>query len=191
MKFCILMASPRKNGNTAMMLEAFLRPLADAHANVTTFHLFDMRIESCIACRRCQNDHTIFGCVHNDDMQKIFDAVLATDVLVLATPIYSWYCTAPMKAALDRLMYGMNKFYGDEKGPSLWKGKSCAILTTCGYAPDKGADLFAEGVRRYCKHSQLRYAGMCAARDMGYKTEFYSEEKMELARSFAMELLSP
>lgn len=38
----------------------------------------------------------------------------------LATPIYSWYCTPPMKALLDRLVYGMNKYYGDEKGPSLW-----------------------------------------------------------------------
>ena len=36
-------------------------------------------------------------------------AVLACDLLVLATPIYSWFCTPPMKTALDRLVYGMNK----------------------------------------------------------------------------------
>jgi len=28
-----------------------------------------------------------------------------------------------MKALLDRLVYGMNKYYGDKKGPALWAGK--------------------------------------------------------------------
>ena len=63
-----------------------------------------------------------------DDIYPIFDEVLAADMLILATPIYCWYCTAPMKAVLDRLMYGMNKYYGEEKGPSLWAGKHVALL---------------------------------------------------------------
>lgn len=46
-----------------------------------------------------------------------FDKVLESDMLILAIPIYSWYCTPPMKAFIDRLVYGMNKYYGDEKGP--------------------------------------------------------------------------
>lgn len=52
--------------------------------------------------------------------QEIFDKLCDCDVIVLATPIYSWFCTPPMKSLLDRLVYGMNKYYGDEKGPSLW-----------------------------------------------------------------------
>ena len=50
----------------------------------------------------------------------------------MATPIYSWYCTPPMKALLDRMVYGMNKYYGEEKGPSLWKGKALALLELMG-----------------------------------------------------------
>ena len=38
----------------------------------------------------------MFGCPQADDMQAVFDGVSACDLLVLATPIYSWYCTPPM-----------------------------------------------------------------------------------------------
>ena len=189
MKICALMASPRKNGNTASMLEPLIKTLEQNSAEVKKISLFDKKIESCIACRNCQKDHTIFGCTHDDDMQEIFDAVMEADAILLATPIYSWYCTAPMKAALDRLMYGMNKYYGEEKGPSIWNGKKCAILVTCGYKPENGADLFEEGIKRYCKHSQLQYIGMCAARDLGYKTVFISDDKIEAAKAFACKIL--
>ena len=130
----------------------------------------------------------MFGCAIQDDMQEIFDRVLSCELLVLATPIYSWYCTPPMKAVLDRLVYGMNKYYGEEKGPSLWAGKHLALITTCGYRPEAGADLWEAGVTRYCRHSQLRYAGMLAERHMGYGTVFMDAEKAERARAFAQGL---
>ena len=189
MNICVLMASPRKNGNTASMLAPIIKTLEDNNAATEIIWLYDKKIEPCIACRNCQNDYTKFGCVHNDDMQGIFDAIMQADIILLATPIYSWYCTAPMKAALDRLVYGMNKYYGKEKGPSLWKNKKCAILATCGYKPEKGADLFEEGIKRYCKHSQLQYIGMCAARDPGYTTAFISDEKIGMAKEFAFKIL--
>lgn len=54
-----------------------------------------------------------------------------------------------------------------------------AIIATCGYRPEKGADLFEESIRRYCKHSQLSYEGMLAERHLGYKTTFASDDKEE------------
>ena len=116
---------------------------------------------------------------------EIFNSVLACDLLVLATPIYSWYCTPPMKAVLDRLVYGMNKYYGREKGPSLWEGKPVALIATCGYPVEKGADLWEAGMQRYCKHSRLRLLGMLAQRHRGYDTVFMDPEKARLAAEFA------
>ena len=185
MKTCILMGSPRKNGNTNSILAPFAETLAARGASQKLFWLYDMEIESCTACRVCQKDWGIFGCRCSDDVQSIFDAVLASDLLVFATPIYSWYCTPPMKALLDRLVYGMNKYYGETKGPSLWAGKRVALVVTCGYRPEKGADLFEEGVKRYCKHSGLRYLGMLAERDLGYSTVFMDSGKAERAGTFA------
>ena len=190
MKTCILMGSPRKNGNTASLTPFFMDELKSGGGEVDYIWLHDLKIEPCVACRSCQNDYTRFGCVISDDMQKVFDKVCECDLLVLATPIYSWFCPAPMKATLDRLVYGMNKYYGETKGPSLWKGKKCALLTTCGYPPEKGADLFEEGVKRYCKHSSLVYLGMLAIRDMGYRTEFLDSGKIQQARDFAQKLIS-
>ena len=189
MKVCILMGSPRKQGNTAALLTPFCEELREAGAEVETVRLYDRDIHPCVACRACQKDWTMFGCAQQDDVQTIFDTLLASDLIVLATPIYSWYCTPPMKALLDRLVYGMNKFYGEERGPSLWKGKAVALLLTCGYRPEKGCDLFEEGMRRYCKHSQLRYLGSHPERHLGYGTVFMDHDKDLRTRNFARELL--
>lgn len=188
-KVCLLMGSPRKNGNTASLCVPFADELEKNGCVCEMFSLYEMKLLPCRACRACQKDWTIFGCPQDDDMQKIFDTVLASDLLVVATPIYSWYCTPPVKCVLDRLVYGMNKYYGDEKGPALWAGKRVALIVTCGYRPEKGADLFESGIIRYCKHSQLSYEGMLAERHLGYKTTFMDEEKELRARQFANRLM--
>lgn len=189
MKCCVLFASPRKDGNTAALTYIFTGRLKQKGVEVTRFNLYDMRLDGCRACRICQKDHSIFGCPQQDDMQKIFDALLECDLMVFASPVYSWYCTPPMKAVLDRMVYGMNKFYGEVYGPSLWKGKSAALITTCGYPIEKGADLLNEGLRRYCKHSKLNYLGMLAERHLGYNTVFMDDEKAARAQKFADSLL--
>ena len=187
-KALILMGSPRKNGNTASLAKPFISTLSEAGFRCETVWLCDLDIRPCLACRACQLNHTKAACVQQDDMTGLYDQVLACDLLILATPIYSWYCTPPMKAALDRLVYGLNKYYGSSKGPSLWAGKKVALIVTCGYPPEKGADLFAEGIRRYCRHSQLEYAGMLAERHLGYDTVFMDEKKAARAKAFAEEI---
>ncbi|MDD6646896.1 MAG: flavodoxin family protein [Firmicutes bacterium] len=184
-KVCILRGSPRKEGNTNALAEPFTAALKEKGCSVTEFDLYDMDLKPCLACRGCQQDWSVSACVREDDMYLIFDAVMRSDLIVIASPIYSWYCTAPTKMVLDRLVYGLNKYYGDKKGPSLWAGKQVALLTTCGYKPEKGADLWEEGMKRYCRHSQLEYRGMLAERHLGYNTVFMDDEKAERARTFA------
>lgn len=111
-----------------------------------TIWLYEKEIHGCTACRSCQKDWTAVNCCQEDDMQEVFASVAECDLILLATPMYSWYCTPPMKAALDRMVYEFNKYYGEKAGPSLW------------------ADLFEEGIKRYCKHSGLTYFGMLAER---------------------------
>ena len=189
MNVCVLMGSPRKEGNTAVLLRPFCEELSKSGVEVEVHWLYDLEIQPCLACRVCQKDWTVFGCAQKDDGQMLFDRIMAADLIVLATPIYSWYCTPPMKALLDRLVYGMNKYYGDRPSfASLWAGKKVAIITTCGYGPEKGADLFEEGVKRYCKHSQLTYCGMLVERHMGYNTVFFDDAKAQRASEFGRKL---
>lgn len=185
MRYLIVMGSPRKNGNTASILSVFTDELAKSGADINCIWLYDKDLKPCIACRTCQDIFDAFGCPIKDDVQEIYDQILESDCIILATPVYSWFCPAPMKALLDRLVYGMNKFYGDLKGPSLWSGKNIAILSTCGYKPEKGADLFIEGMKRYCKHSRLEYLGELVLRDSGYRHTFLDDEKIKQTKSFA------
>ena len=180
--------SPRKNGNTNALADVFLATLRAAGHTVEDFDLHDMEIRPCLACRACQKDWSAVTCAQDDDMNRIFPAVLRSDLLVLATPIYCWYCTPPMKAMLDRLVYAMNMYYGDEKGPSLWAGRELALITTCGYPPQRAADLLEEGLKRYCRHSGLVYRGMLCERHLGYDTVFMDEEKHHRAAAFAESL---
>ncbi|MCR5371282.1 MAG: flavodoxin family protein [Clostridium sp.] len=184
-KTCCLKGSPRYNGNTGALTDIVLGELEKAGSPVRSFSLYDMELEPCIACRKCQKDWNTVTCSRNDDMHVIFDAVMESDLILLSTPVYSWYCTPPMKTALDRMVYAMNMYYGEKRGPSLWSGKSAALIVTCGYPPERGADLLEEGIRRYCRHSRLNYEGMLCERHMGYSVPFMDGEKRQHAEAFA------
>ena len=98
-----------------------------------------------------------------DDMIEIANHILWADLIVLATPIFSWYCTAKMKALLDR-HYGFNKYYGSASG-CLWEGKKVAIIATHGYDKEYATEPFETGIKRLCIHSKLNYVGMYSVQD--------------------------
>jgi len=186
MRICILMGSPRLQGNTATLLKPFIERLVEKGAVAEYITLSDKHIEPCTDCRVCQDIYDSFGCPLNDDLQPIFDSALQADCIVWATPIYSWLCTAPMKAVLDRFMRGMNKYYGQKRERPLWEGKKFAIVTTCGYDIEYAAELFEESLRRYCKHSRLTYIGKLGVQDTGGNiANFQNEAAVASAKSFA------
>lgn len=189
MKLLILFSSPRPKGNTAQLLDTITEGF-DESVEITRFDLYAMALKSCIACRRCQEVTDGFHCVHDDDMQEIFDAALESDVILFATPIYSFYCTPPMKIVMDRLVYGMCKYYGETMGPSLWAGKSMALLSTFGYPEEKASDLLTEGLMRYAKHCKLHFLGAYGERQRSYKEPFMNADVEKRARAFAEKLMA-
>ena len=184
----ILAGSPLKNGNTNWLVSRFAEELEALGKSCRILDLYELDMKDCTSCRSCQADWDKPSCALGDD--EIFETVLDAKMLVLATPIYSWYCTAPMKAFLDRCVYALNKYYGDQgRGPSLWKGKRVALIATCGYPPEKGSDLLEEGLKRYCKHSQLEYAGSFTARHEGSRIDFQNEENKSGVKAFARRIM--
>ena len=130
MNALVLMGSPRLRGNTAELCKPLMEELRAQGAQVRYVTLADKDIRPCRGCYHCQNVERAYGCVQRDDMHAVVEDILWADLIVLATPIYSWYCTAQMKAVLER-HYGLNKYYGTAKG-SLWAGRHVAILATSG-----------------------------------------------------------
>lgn len=101
-KIIILNGSPRKNGNTSGLIEAFTKGAERVGNTVTCFNLQQMEIHPCMGC---------FGggktpespCVQKDDMEQIYPAYREADVVVLASPLYYWSVSGQLKCAFDRL----------------------------------------------------------------------------------------
>lgn len=190
MKICILMGSPRLHGNTAEILKPFIEELKNMGAQIEYITTDDKKVQSCKGCYHCQNELNTFGCVQHDDMEHISTKIIESDILVLATPIYAWYCTSSMKVVIDRLAYGMNKFYGTKGAGSLWHGKKCAIIATHGYDAQYATEPFETGIKRLCDHSKLNYSGMYSVRDEENLASFKTKEAINGSKDFAKKLLA-
>ena len=188
MNVLILMGSPRLRGNTAELCKPFMEELKASGAQVRYVTLADKQIHPCMGCYACQDISWEYGCVQRDDMYCIVESIGWADLIVLATPIYAWYCAAPMKNVLDR-HYGLNKYYGSAEG-SLWAGKRVAILATHGYDGTYATDPFEMGVERLCRHSGLTYVGLYSVQDEDNLASFQTVEAVEGARQFARKLLA-
>lgn len=187
MRILILMGSPRINGNTAELCKPFIARLRERGAEVSYIPVEKKKINPCLGCYACQDVEGEYGCVQKDDMQEIVREITAADCIVFATPIYSWYCPAKLKAVLDR-HYGLNKFYGSAQG-SLWAGKKAAIIATHGYEGDYATSPFETGIKRLCEHSGLEYIGMYSVQDEDNLASFRTESAVNGAREFADKLV--
>lgn len=99
MKVVGLSGSPRRDGNTEMLLNELLKGAASQGAEVKTFRLATMKIKPCQHCDYCLEA----GCCKiQDDMQVIYGELAAADVIVLASPIQFMGVTADAKAMIDR-----------------------------------------------------------------------------------------
>jgi len=99
MKILALQASPRRNGNTETVVDAFLKGAEDAGAETEKINLRELEYKNCRGCNACHKKGT---CVIKDSLSEIFDKLKTIDILVLASPIYSMTVTAEMKSFIDR-----------------------------------------------------------------------------------------
>ncbi|HIX59633.1 MAG TPA: flavodoxin family protein [Candidatus Blautia gallistercoris] len=122
-KIVILNGSPRKNGNTSALVEAFVRGAESVGNEVTEFFLDRMEIHGCKGCFGGHSSQAC-PCVQKDDMDKIYPAVRESEVIVLATPLYYWNMSGQIRTAIDRL------FALEEGDGNLLRGhdRACALL---------------------------------------------------------------
>lgn len=118
----LLNGSPRLKGNTAMLCDAFVKGAESAGHAVARFDLQRMDIHGCLGCMKGGKDPAS-PCVQKDDMQKIYPAYAAADILVLASPLYYWSVSSQLKAAIDRLFAVAESKPGYEN-----PHKKCALM---------------------------------------------------------------
>lgn len=99
-KVVAFVGSPRKNGNTATLVNEVIRGAQDAGSETTVFDLYDMNIKPCQGCLVCRKTGQ---CVLQDDFQNMFKHIIDADAVVFGSPVYIWQVTAQMKLLWDRL----------------------------------------------------------------------------------------
>ena len=98
-KVLIISSSPRKNGNSDLLCDEFLKGALEAGHKAKKISLCDKKIKCCKACDVCQKGKP---CVIDDDMEKILQKMIGADVIVLATPVYFYTMSAQLKTLIDR-----------------------------------------------------------------------------------------
>ena len=94
-----IFGSPRRGGNTDLLLEETLKGAEQEGALVERLHLTDYRITPCLECHGCDETGR---CVVPDDMQKIYSKLLGADLVIFASPIFFYGITGWAKALVDR-----------------------------------------------------------------------------------------
>jgi multimeric flavodoxin WrbA len=112
-----IFGSPRRGGNTELLLEEALKGAEKEGAKVVRLYLSEFTITPCKECHGCDNTG---NCVILDDMQKIYPKLLEADVILLASPIFFYGVTAWAKALIDRSQALWSRKYL-LKDPSLGK----------------------------------------------------------------------
>ena len=95
-------ASPRKNGNTAWVLNNILEKVHEKGIETQLWNFADLNIKPCQGCLGCHKDSNC-GCVISDDMQKLYLELESAETIILGTPIYMGQMTAQAKTFIDRL----------------------------------------------------------------------------------------
>lgn len=99
-KILVLLGSPRKNGNTAILAEAFKNGAIESGHQVTTYWLGNAKINPCKACDYCQMNNGI--CIQKDDMTELYTYLKSHDTLVIASPVYYLGFPGSIKSVIDR-----------------------------------------------------------------------------------------
>ena len=101
MKIIGYIASERKEGNTAWIVNKILEGAKEEGAETQSWNCSDLDIKPCRGCFSCHKGDQ--GCIISDDMQKLNGAIEHADAIVLGSPIYMGQMSAQAKIFTDRL----------------------------------------------------------------------------------------
>lgn len=100
-KIAVIIGSPRANGNTRMLADAFVNGAKESN-EVDVITLGSLHIGPCRGCNFCSRNEA-HDCVQKDDMAGVIDRLTDADIIVIASPIYFYGVSAMMKTFIDRL----------------------------------------------------------------------------------------
>lgn len=165
-KVLVLTGSPRKDGNSDLLADAFIRGAEEAGHQVTVFRAGRKHITGCLACNKCYTEGNK-ACVVEDDFNELAELYQSSDVIVYATPLYWYSFPAQLKAAMD-------KMHALVKGEREMAIKESILLACC---EDTDPHAF-EGILQ----SYKLIAGYRKWKDLGHVLAFNVNEPGEILK---------
>jgi len=179
-KILVVYGSPRKQGNSSILADAFIEGAEAAGNEVFRADAGHAHIAGCLGCEYCFSHEG--QCCQDDEMQQFYPLLHECDVLVYATPVYCFTFSSQIKAFMDRMFCGIGKPFAI---------KSTVLLTVC---EDKDASILQHIIGTYralVGYSGWEDRGVVAVHDVYKKGAIAGnpklEEARELGRSFGRE----
>jgi multimeric flavodoxin WrbA len=150
--------SPRRGGNSDLLLERALAGAAEAGAKVERIVVARLRIAPCLACDGCWKSGR---CVVADDFQPAYEKLIAAERVILATPIYFMAVSAQIKAFIDRCQCGWARKYVLKQAlPPTPSGqpRRGALITTAGHHVPAGFRCAATTMRYFLDTLDAEFA---------------------------------
>lgn len=133
--------SPRRKGNTSLLLKQAIAGAAAAGATVHEIVLRDLTIGPCLEIYGCKKDGR---CVIQDDFQKVYELIESSDGLIMASPIFFYTVSAHAKIFMDRCQsFWVKRYWIDKNAYGTGTHRRKALFIAAGGT--KGKRLF-EGV---------------------------------------------
>ncbi len=99
MKVLGIYGSPRKGGNSDLLLEEALKGAKSQDAEVSTIRPYKMDINACSECGSCDKTGI---CIIKDDMQQIYPLLEEAEIIFVSTPMFFYGMPSSLKALIDR-----------------------------------------------------------------------------------------
>jgi multimeric flavodoxin WrbA len=144
LKILGICGSPRRGGNTEVLLEEALKGAHGAGAEVEEIFLRDKTISPCLEIYGCKKDGR---CVIEDDFHEVAEKMVQADALILASPIFFYTVSAHTKMFMDRCQsFWVKRYFLKQpiaQGRSRRKGAFISVGATRGKRLFEGVTLTA------------------------------------------------
>lgn len=101
-KILAVVGSPRKNGNTHILVSRIAEGAHERGATADELLLGELKIKECNGCHQCWQGKE---CARRDDMRRVYPRIGDSDAIIFGTPVYWYGPTGLMKMFLDRFVY--------------------------------------------------------------------------------------
>jgi multimeric flavodoxin WrbA len=131
MKVMAINGSPRKEWNTATLLEKALEGAASQGAETELVHLYDLNFKGCKSCFECKTrgGESYGRCAVEDDLAPILQRAAEADAIILGSPFYFGTASGEMRSFMERLMFPYLAYSGPPRSLFPKKIKTGFIYT--------------------------------------------------------------